>query len=191
MYYPHVRTYPLRNFFTAEECEFMLDSAETVGYTHQTFSAGEEYPVHYDFYCANIPLNQTGWDEYVQRILTHAYDINNQTWQLEVTNIEENQLYVMRFDEGHHHMRWHMDCTGWSIHTYSRRKISFAFNLNPVNSYTGGELELIPECRSCTDATRDVGSGMAYPSFRAHRITPVQSGTKYLLMGYVSGPTLK
>jgi PKHD-type hydroxylase len=199
MYYPHVITYPLTNFFTPEECESMLEIDES-RYEHKIYTALPETEptpdlndsrVRYDFHCADISLDESGWDDYIQRILTSLYDINNQTWQMEVTNIEENKLYLMRFNEGQHYMQWHMNCGGWSSYDYSRRKITFAVNLTPVSTYTGGELQFVPTCRPCTEVAKDIGSGLVYPSYRAHRITPVESGTKYLLMGFVSGPTLK
>ena len=179
MYYPHVISSPAANFFTPEECEFMLESAETIGYELKTF-VSQATTEQYKFHCAEVPLNQEGWADYIQRITTHASYINNQTWQMDVTNIEENQLYIIRLQPGEHHIQWHMDCTGWSVYTYSRRKISFAFNLTPINTYTGGELEFIPHCQPCIDATKDVGSGLFFPAYRAHRITPVESGHNYL-----------
>jgi len=66
------------------------------------------------------------------------------------------------------------------------RKLSVTIQLSPPESYEGGDLELY--FSDIPDTTiREQGSMILFPSYTMHRVSPVISGTRYSLVGWVTG----
>jgi PKHD-type hydroxylase len=59
-----------------------------------------------------------------------------------------------------------------------------------VNDYEGGDLEFLNSVTKKADL-RKKGSIIIFPSFLAHRVTPVTKGTRLSLVGWIHGETYK
>jgi len=77
------------------------------------------------------------------------------------------------------------------------RKLSLTINLNAPGEYEGGDLkfDLGPHCEGeryqiCQEI-RPQGSIVLFPSFVAHQVTPVKTGTRYSLVLWVHGRPFK
>ena len=76
--------------------------------------------------------------------------------------------------------------------TYKKivRKLSLVLLLSDNSSYTGGDFEILdgadPEA-----LPKKQGTLLAFPSWTMHRVTPITSGTRYSLVGWVGGPQFK
>ena len=70
------------------------------------------------------------------------------------------------------------------------RKLSFSVQLSDPSDYTGGDLLL-----HCTDTPHVVNKNLGivtfFSSYVLHEVTPVTSGTRYSLVGWVRGPAFK
>ena len=71
-----------------------------------------------------------------------------------------------------------MDCIAGPL----QRKLSFSLMLN--DGYVGGNFELLQP----PGPTTEVGKLLVFPSYLAHKITPVTQGVRYVIFGWVYGP---
>lgn len=98
----------------------------------------------------------------------------------------ESEIYFARYEPGNHYDKVHID----SLPDVITRKISFTLFLN--DDYQGGDFEIIGEMLSFDKMnTTRKGKLFVFPSFLPHRVTAVQSGTRYVVFGFLLGPRLK
>ena len=91
------------------------------------------------------------------------------------------QLQLCRYKIGDH-LNWHVDTAAGET---SIRKISLSLQLASEAAYEGGDLEFCPG--GSVKGGRKLGSLIAFPSYLAHRITPVASGTRFSLVTWIHG----
>jgi len=84
------------------------------------------------------------------------------------------------------HFGWHQD-TGTDEN--STRKLSFTVQLTDPHEYEGGDLEFIGDQKN--SVPREKGTVIIFPAFQHHRVTPVTSGTRHALVGWMHGPHFK
>ncbi len=78
------------------------------------------------------------------------------------------------------------------LSTYPHRKISFSIQLTDEESYEGGDLLIYSHSfDNPVRALRKKGSITVFASIIMHEVTPVTSGTRNSLVGWISGPPLK
>jgi PKHD-type hydroxylase len=107
------------------------------------------------------------------------FDLNYiETLQFAFYDSKENNFYGKHVDQQ----------VNYKKHMY--RKLSFAIQLNDPSEYTGGEF--ITHLSNTPDvAQKQLGRGYFFPSFLLHEVTPVTSGSRYSLVGWVNGPYWK
>jgi PKHD-type hydroxylase len=71
------------------------------------------------------------------------------------------------------------------------RKLSITIQLTDEDTYEGGDLELIPQIENPLKMPRKRGTLIAFPSYQLHRVTPVTSGTRNSLVGWINGKQFK
>jgi PKHD-type hydroxylase len=72
------------------------------------------------------------------------------------------------------------------------RKLSFSVQLSDSQSYTGGDLMVGPDdIRRGASASRTQGDIIFFPSFMNHKVTPIESGFRHSLVGWVCGPAFR
>lgn len=82
---------------------------------------------------------------------------------------------------------WHMDLGKGHI---NKRKISISIQLSHKEEYEGGELQF-QIGRSIETAPQERGTGIVFPSFFCHKVSPVTKGIRKSLVLWISGPTFK
>lgn len=83
------------------------------------------------------------------------------------------------------HYSWHHDVQ-WENPGFYDRKISIVIQLSDPATYTGGDFEF-KEVETPT-TFKAQGSVLVFPSYLQHRVTPITSGTRYSLVGWMEGP---
>lgn len=81
---------------------------------------------------------------------------------------------------------WHLDTGGGQTST---RKLSMSLQLCGDDEYSGGDLEICA-CPQL-DPRRRRGTIIVFPSFLAHRVTPVTRGSRCSLVAWAHGPVFK
>ena len=91
------------------------------------------------------------------------------------------ELVLLRYDLGGHY-ETHIDI-GTMESIISKRKISFSLFLN--DSYEGGTLKFIG--LSEPKSNPETGDMILFPSYLPHKVEPVTSGVRWVLVGWYSG----
>lgn len=87
---------------------------------------------------------------------------------------------------GGQHFDWHMDLGPGAT---SARKLSMTIQLSENGDYTGGALEFVNA--PAINEARAMGAATFFPSYLAHRVTPVETGVRRSLVAWACGPTFR
>lgn len=185
---PH-STHPwafLSNFFTPEECATLKVVAqrekEEIALIGNTGVENSKVRKN-----TNRFLNSTTPElEWVYRRLTDGVMMLNQNfWNFDIEYIEVLQYTTYR-EEGDHYAQ-HMDMAYAGIHN---RKLSFSLQLDDPNNYEGSDLEIVVGA-DAVKTKREQGTLIVFPSYQMHQVTPILSGERNSLVGWVCGPAFK
>lgn len=133
-----------------------------------------------------FPLNSdTKWiyDKYASSISK----CNARTYNYDLTGLEETLYYHTYYGDENHHFGWHYDM---GSQTPCPRKLSFSLQLSDESEYTGGNLEFM-DLQEPLIASKGKGILVGFPSYKAHRVTPVTSGIRRALIAFAVGPNFK
>lgn len=83
---------------------------------------------------------------------------------------------------------WHHDIN-WENDTKYDRKLSIVIQLSDSNNYEGGDFEFREIEKP--SAFKIQGSILVFPSYLMHRVSPVTSGVRHSLVGWMEGPRWK
>ena len=115
---------------------------------------------------------------------------NKDNFLYDISDIENDMIQYTQYNKGDFY-NWHTDMDICDINEpdQSVRKLSFTLQLTNEDEYTGGNLEfadfddstyrfLVPKSR---------GTVIVFDSRTPHRVTPVESGIRKSLVGWVVG----
>ena len=120
-----------------------------------------------------------------------------------MNNITE--IHEIKYHPGNYY-HWHCDdCVGHQIQYEPPsflsarpgveeyvRKLAFSLQLSNEEDYTGGEIQIIQDTQSMMETVpKKRGTLVIFDSRTRHRIKPVKSGIRYVLVGWVIGPRWK
>ena len=115
---------------------------------------------------------------------------NKDNFLYDISHIDTDMIQYTQYDKGDFY-NWHTDMDLCDINEPDQlvRKLSFTLQLTNDDEYTGGDLEfadfddstyrfLVPKSR---------GTVIVFDSRTPHRVTPVESGIRKSLVGWVVG----
>tara|TARA_A100001388_G_scaffold269163_1_gene245121 strand:- start:3847 stop:4425 length:579 start_codon:yes stop_codon:yes gene_type:complete len=115
---------------------------------------------------------------------------NKDNFLYDISDIENDMIQYTHYDKGDFY-NWHTDMDICDINEPDQlvRKLSFTLQLTNEDEYTGGNLEfadfddssyrfLVPKSR---------GTVIVFDSRTPHRVTPIESGIRKSLVGWVVG----
>jgi PKHD-type hydroxylase len=114
-----------------------------------------------------------------------ALDATKQHYGLILSGITRMPHYV-EYHAGRGHFHWHNDYSHESVE--SPRKLTVIIQLSDGNQYEGGDLEVFGAVTSTPP--RERGRVICLPSFVPHRVTPVTSGVRRIIVAWIAGPRL-
>jgi PKHD-type hydroxylase len=117
-----------------------------------------------------------------------AADLNAKFFGFELFGFVDSLQYTVYHGspETPGHYDWHMDM---GLKTDAPRKLSIVVPLSDPSEFTGGELEFLGI--STKSIGKKPGSVHAFPAWGLHRVTPVTSGTRRSLVGWIAGPQFR
>lgn len=118
----------------------------------------------------------------------YAAELNAKYFGFDLFGFVDNLQYTVyegASEGGPGHYDWHIDMGV----TKAPRKLSIVVNLSEPEDYKGGVLEF----RDFSDKRAIAGAGHlhAFPSWAAHRVTPVTKGIRRSLVGWIAGPPFR
>lgn len=126
-----------------------------------------------------LPVSNVTW---LYDLLTEYVFEANKFFKFQLTGFMENIQFLHYGDDiGGGHYDWHMDC-GRGIAT---RKLTVIVQLSDPADYEGCRTEIL-----FNGMVSDVkGSVTIFPSYLPHRVLPLTSGKRDVLVAWVNGPT--
>ncbi len=129
-------------------------------------------------------------------LVSHFAHLANLLWRYDVTGL--GTLSILRYEVGDQ-FSWHVDALAYDTTDYDQlgtgleRKVSVTVNLSDPSGYEGGDLEFMNATGQLLvqPQLRDQGSVVVFPSTVGHQVTPVTSGVRYALVGWMVGPPLR
>jgi len=112
------------------------------------------------------------WDVVTLYNSRYGFELFEEMGQLQLTRYAKTQLY-----------NWHMDLGEGPI---SLRKISVVVEL-AAGGYDGGGIEVFYGAGTGNRIAHGQGDVLIFPSFIMHRALPVQSGTRWTLVSWLTG----
>jgi PKHD-type hydroxylase len=136
-----------------------------------------------------IRKSRVGWIEclYENDWLWHklsklAIDANEEYYHFDLLGFKECIQFTIYDSQGSHY-DWHMD---YGPGRMSVRKLSIVVQLTSPDEYKGGDLQLLYASKPSI-AGKGLGNAIVFPSYTMHRVTPIESGSRYSLVIWVSG----
>lgn len=112
--------------------------------------------------------------------------LNQEVYQFDVRGLENLQYSVYHGAEGGHYT-WHVD---YGPENPTPRKISLSIQLTDPAEYEGCDLQF-QMSEQISVAPRRRGALIAFPSYVLHRVTPIVSGTRKVLIAWATGPDFR
>lgn len=145
----------------------------------------------------------------------YIQQVNRTNFKYDIIAYDEDTLWYHEYYPSNHY-RWHQDA---SIQTkYSNketissikpiihdtitplseydRKLSFSLQLSDPSTYVGGDLQFLTEPAlnqppKLINAPKQQGTIIIFDPYIIHRVTPVKSGVRKSIVGWVVGPRWK
>jgi PKHD-type hydroxylase len=176
-----------KNVFTKEECELIISIAQK-----EKKLTGKIGGHLRNIINKNIRNSKITWIEankdtkfIFDKITNAALELNINFFNFELYGFNEN-LQFTEYNAPDGHYEKHID------KDYNRvvRKLSVTVQLSDPSNYEGGELEFHLGSNPKV-AEKEQGSLIAFPSYVLHQVKPVTKGTRYSLVGWITGPNFK
>jgi PKHD-type hydroxylase len=180
-----------RPTFTKEQCEEVIKVGTSLNLSDGIVGDKALGSVNHDIRKSRvswIPSNNPD----IQWIFRHCTDLvnemNERFFKYDLLYIENLQFTEYNgSEENSSYYGRHIDT---AFKNNGSRKLSFSILLSEENSYVGGDL-LLHYLKEPAVAPRQQGLAIVFPSTMLHEVTPVTSGTRYSLVGWVVGPRFK
>lgn len=125
-----------------------------------------------------IDLGHT-WDGLADTIIDLFQEVNDAIWKFDIDAHLHQPLRVAKYLPGFFH-DWHTD-----FNRNDPSKLAISIPLN--DSYTGGKFQLL----QTPPINVRPGRGVMFPAYHGHRVTKIESGERYVLLAWISGPRFK
>jgi PKHD-type hydroxylase len=166
---------------SASECARVVALGEARGAVEATLERGHAVEYRTSTLRWIEPDADAHWLYHRLGVLFHEA---NRAFRFELLGLAEALQYT-EYGPGDK-FEWHIDIGPGTI---SARKLSMSILLSPNEDYEGGELEFL----NAGGDRSGVGLGTAifFPSYMAHRVTPIARGRRKSLVAWGYGPTFR
>jgi len=184
---PHYQEVVTRPLFDGPTCAALRDLVaagewEPAGITGPA-GAGDAYDAKVRSATLGALPDDGSWP--LDQLVVALGEINSEVYRFDLAGLfASDRPAVARYRaEDADHFRPHQDAGG----VHARRKLTYVVQLSPSEGYRGGDLVF---GESGKVAPRDEGTLIVFPSTQTHVVTPVITGERLALVGWVHGPTL-
>lgn len=115
-----------------------------------------------------------------------AQDMNRKLYRFELAGFAD-PIQFTRYEKTGDYYTWHEDFGSGQT---SLRKLSLVVQLSDPASYVGCDLQVYSEGEP-SSLSRVQGTVLIFPAWRMHRVTPLESGTRYSLVTWIAGPPFR
>lgn len=175
------------NLFTPEECNRIIQIGNTKYSKSARVGGMEDNMVNESIRDSKVswlfPGDNMGWA--FERISQAVMNLNEQYFGFDLFGFAEG-LQFTRYDAPNGNYGKHVDkMMGGLI-----RKMSLSIQLNPGSEFKGGNLSVY-ETENPMEISMQQGRMAMFPSYVLHDVKPVTEGTRYSLVGWITGKPFK
>lgn len=176
------------NFLSEQECNQILEDAEAFELTPATLADSSVVPSVRDCKVAFFDRDlRWGWVyDRIQDFITVG---NDRYFKFDIMGFEPMQFVV--YDTVGSHYELHIDSGNEYRDNDLVRKLSFTIQLTDPDEYQGCDLEFFRSVDDYVAAARSRGSITVSSSFVPHRVTPLETGTRAAIVGWIYGPPFR
>lgn len=121
-----------------------------------------------------------------ERLTAGVFMLNDRNWNFDLFSFNEH-LQFTEYTAPSGKYNSHVDT--W--HGGAIRKLSIILQLTDETEYSGGDVEAIFSIERPMPLPRKQGTLIAFPSYVLHRVTPVTTGKRNSLVGWITGNPFK
>lgn len=173
------------NIFTDQELDKIIEQGKEAGVRDATVGVGSVE----SYRASGVSWMSTAdpeLDWIYERLEPLVRRVNDEYFKFDLTDILPLQFTT--YDESNQgHYKPHLDLG----RSQPNRKLSFSLQLSDPFSHEGGSLQFPYNLVEPEVAPKARGKIIFFPSFMLHEVTPVTKGTRYSLVGWVSGPLFR
>jgi len=130
---------------------------------------------------------------------------NDNVFQYDITDTHMTEIHQLEYRPGHYY-HWHVDDFITTHVQYAPphraavhpeiteyiRKLSFTLQLTDSSEYTGGDVQIYHDTRrELFTIPKERGTLCIFDSRSRHRVKPIKTGKRFVLVGWVIGPRWK
>lgn len=173
--------------FDGDECNRILAGLDPEGWRPAEVTDQAGYGARTDTAIRSAALQNLTHDHTwaVQRLIDALAEVNDDLFRFDLWGVprsDEPSVLRYRADERGHFLP-HIDA-GRGMST---RKLTYSVQLSHPEAYTGGDLVVTDGGHA---ASKTQGTLVAFPSTLHHVVSPVISGERFVLVGWIHGPTV-
>jgi PKHD-type hydroxylase len=166
--------------FSREQC----DRIKAIGgsrpmWNGRSTAEEDEYRV-----CKTSWIEEMAESQFIFTRLRQVVRSVNELYGLAASGFGE-PLHYIEYEPGGR-FEWHTDLGSGPMST---RKISLSIQLSGEDEYTGGDFEFCPH--GVIPEFRGLGNLIAFPSYIAHRVLPIDAGMRHALVAWIHGPAFR
>jgi PKHD-type hydroxylase len=166
--------------FSPQQCEHIKSLGNSLQmWKGKSSSSDSGYRV-----CKTSWIEETQDSQFIFRRLRQVVDSANEFYQFAVSGFSEPLHYICYEAGGE--FQWHTDIGDGPTST---RKLSVSIQLSAADEYSSGDLEFCPH--GVIPEFRGVGNAIIFPSYIAHRVSPVTAGHRHALVAWIHGPAFR
>ena len=187
---PHVNAVGTKPIFQAADIERLRNVASEAAWQPGTVGTQRDGPTSGFANQAGVrqmmqqpvKVNNDGFP--LNRVAAESCALNSMAWQFRLCGfVADDMPWIMRYREGGDHYDWHVDI---GQNANGSRKLGFTVQLSASDDYQGGDLEFLNAAYD-PKVLRQQGLMIVFPAYFTHRVTPVTSGERLALVGWIHG----
>lgn len=193
MYNLYKNTYPtdwyvFENCFNDEEYKKLFNGLEKLSF-QKAAQGGDTQELFDSHRISNVKwIPKIGpWNWLYKKLSGFVHVANKECWNFDLHSIVESIQYTEYNGSQKGHYGWHVDLGPGPT---SLRKVSVTIQLSGPEDYKGGDFEFNVG-KDNPPSPKDKGTGIIFPSYLLHRVTPVTKGIRKSLVLWVGGCTFK
>jgi PKHD-type hydroxylase len=168
--------------FSPEECQQIIDLGLGLPRHSATVSGEQQVDQLYRKNSVAWLDSSNSRDAWIfQRVTAAVQQINQRFWDFDLDYLECLQFTI--YDQHLDRYRRHIDLLYQGLHY---RKLTFTIQLSDPQQYQGCDLWIEPGSEEKA-APRDQGCMIAFPSWTTHRVSELEQGVRYSLVGWACG----
>jgi PKHD-type hydroxylase len=138
--------------------------------------------------CSGFSINRTHW--LTQILNSYIHEVNQSVFKYDLTTWHDDLQFLLYEGKGSGY-KWHHDNEHGENET-GVRKLSLILSLSDPTEYEGGEFQIMLNANKRMETFKfELGECIVFPSTSLHRVRPLKSGKRSVVVGWYGGPDFR